>query len=126
MTKDEAKQHLATILPPGARIYTVLRHVSRSGMMRHVDAYAMVDNRPEYLNGYIAALTGIRRTKEGYLKMGGCGYDVGHEVAYVTSSCLYREGFSCIGDRCPSNDHSNRVKTDYHKGGGYALRHEWM
>ena len=38
--------------------------------------------------------------------------------------------FACIGERCPSNDHSNREKGPadgspwYHSDGGYALRSE--
>ena len=37
---DEAREHLLRFLKPGSEVYCVLRHVSRSGMRRHIDFYS--------------------------------------------------------------------------------------
>lgn len=124
-------EKLRKFLPPGSTVYTVLRHVSRSGMMRHIDAYAFVDGVKLYLSGYIAQAVGYTRTHEGAIKSQGCGMDMGYEIMYNTARSIYGESFPCTGeDRCPSNDHNNGDRT-YTKGkphsdGGYALRHEWI
>lgn len=41
--KDQAEAiaRLRELLPPGATAYSVLRHVSRSGMQRQIDFYAL-------------------------------------------------------------------------------------
>lgn len=64
------------------------------------------------------------------LVVNGCGMDMGFHVVYELGYTLYgRDGFICIGERCPSNDHSNGDR-DYtphaHTDGGYALRYEWL
>lgn len=40
--RNEARENLLKILKPGMRVYTVLRHVSRSGMMRHISVMVPV------------------------------------------------------------------------------------
>lgn len=37
--RQEAIQHLRELIKPGDKVYTVLRHVSRSGMTRGIDVY---------------------------------------------------------------------------------------
>ena len=42
------------------------------------------------------------------IRVGGCGMDMGFHVVYNLSRALYRDGrFVCMGEDCPSNDHSN-------------------
>ena len=54
---------------------------------------------------------------------------MGFAVIYELSQALFPKGFECIGEKCPSNDHSNGDR-DYtphhHNSGGYALKHRWM
>lgn len=137
--REEARERLRALLPPGSTVYTVLRHVSRSGMMRHIDVYAILDGEPRWLSGYVSKATGIPRVKDA-LKVGGCGMDMGFHVVYTLSHALYGKGYGCIGSGCPSNDHNNPGprRDDYtphvaseepgnysnwHRDGGYALRH---
>lgn len=40
--RNEARENLLKILKPGMRVYTVLRHVSRSGMVRHISVMVPV------------------------------------------------------------------------------------
>ena len=125
----EARARLRELCPPGSVVYTVLRHVSRSGMSRRIDLYTMVDGEPRWLSGYFKAAEGIKPGKYDAITVPGCGMDMGFHLVYNLASMLYREGFECIGETCPSNDHSNgdRDRTPHmHRDGGYTLRHRWL
>jgi hypothetical protein len=81
---------------------------------------------------YIAVrcVPGWRRDERyGGIKQHGAGMDMGFGLVYTLSRSLYPNGFECIGERCPSNDHSNGDR-DYtphtHSDGGYALQQAWL
>lgn len=130
---------LRELLPPGSTVYSILRHVSRSGMQRRISFYCIADRgfsadpRPEpvFLDGYVATALGMscHPSKDG-LTVNGCGMDMGFHVVYSLSYALFGgKGWTCSGERCPSNDHLNGDR-DYsphqHKDGGYALSHKWL
>jgi hypothetical protein len=143
----ERQEHIERLhdhIKPGDSIFTVLKHVSKSGMYRVIDVYRMDDNEPIRISFGVAIATdmGYDRRHEG-VKAQGCGMDMGFEVVYQLSSVLFPDGFDCTGDKCPSNDHHNRVERPTnactgegcqnlncvpwrHSSGGYALRHKWM
>lgn len=101
-TKTEiegARERLAGLLRTGDTIYTVLRRVSRSGMEREIELYAVRDNRPVYLTRSVAALLGYPVGDRG-LKVRGAGMDMGFHLVESLSRVLYRES--------------------------YALSHEWL
>ena len=138
--QEEAKEYLRTLIKPGDTVYTILRHVSRSGMMRIIDPVIMTtDAGPYSITGWTAKALGepLDRDRWG-VKVGGCGMDMGFHLVYNLSYTLFPDGFGCIGEHCPSNDHSNdgmrpqgRTSIDYspdrhHQDGGYALRHKWL
>ena len=116
MNKQEAKERttraetaLREILKSGDTVYTVLRHVSASGMQRRIDCYAIgTDRRPHYLSGYMEAvgLGRLHKTKQG-LVVNGCGMDMGYHLVNNLSMHLFCKG------------------TYTHKG-AYALKHEWI
>lgn len=140
---DDAVARLRELLPPGSTVFCVLRHVSRSGMQRIISFYALVPDGkggtyPQYLDGYISSAVGLPRAsgmRDG-LKVNGCGMDMGFHVVYELGYALYgRGGWGCIGERCPSNDHSNgdrnyakhtKRRPHLHTDGGYALRSQWL
>jgi uncharacterized Zn ribbon protein len=99
---EYAKNSLRNILKNGDTVYTILRHVSTSGMSRRIDLYTFRDNKPVYLSGLYAMMQGEEPPENGY-KVGGCGMDMGFHLVYSMSSMLFD------GDR-----------------GGYELRHEWL
>jgi hypothetical protein len=122
---------LRELLPPGSEVKTVLRHCSKSGMMRVVLPLYKGERIP-----YIDEVTQFKYNKnhDGFT-VHGCGTDVGFELVYNLSSAIYRNGFDCIGNgpfgnRCPSNDHVNirdqSQMPKHHKDGGYALRQRWV
>jgi hypothetical protein len=129
LLKAEALENLRAILKAGDTVYTVLRHVSSSGMSRRIDLYVVRDNEPRYLTGSVARLLDYRQHNDGGVIVSGCGMDMGFHVVYELSRVLFQGRFQCIGEHCPSNDHSNGDRNHEpheHSDGGYALRHKWI
>lgn len=126
----QAMKFLSEYLLPGTVVYTVLRSVARSGMSRTLSVVMIGKDGPWDITDYVAVVLGDNRQKDGSLRVGGCGLDVGMSTVYNLSTLLYRAGFICTGhENCPSNDHANGDR-DYtphlHRDGGYALRHRWI
>ena len=124
--RDEARDTLRAILPPGSTVSTKVLHVSRSGMSRTIGLYAIDTDhtgRP-----YIRDISALAATAAGFtfdrdrwgIKTGGTGMDMTFHAVYGLSRALYPDGYRCTGSdgytprgrrakapRCPSNDHSN-------------------
>lgn len=138
--QTETAQNIETLramIPAGTTVYTILRNVSSSGMSRNIDVYVMIDNEPRWISGYVRDILEMPEAKDGSIRVGGCGMDMGVSLVYGLSRRLFPDGFDCIGEHdnyyrdCPSNDHSN-IRRDnpelpkHHSDGGYALKHRWM
>lgn len=130
--RESAIAKLRDWLTPGDTVYTILRSHSRSGMSRTIGLVLLRDGADLHPNWAAATAIGmpLDRHREG-IRVGGCGMDMGFHLVYELSSVLFRDGFDCLGDRCPSNDHSNYRKggppcPTHHTDGGYALRHRWL
>lgn len=158
--KAEAIARMHEWVKPGSTVYTILDHVSRSGMSRRVRVVVMVPGAtpdqgevPIHPNHAVATAIGAKLVRGGMsdsIRIDGCGFDAGHEVVYSLGYALYPAGFGCIGEGCPSNDHSNGDR-DYtphgicadckeashepalghdfkhwHRDGGYALKQRWL
>lgn len=127
MNADELRE----ILPPGTEITCVLRHVSRSGMLRIIDPVVITPAGRHIHIGYsLAPITGhtYDHKREG-VRCHGAGMDMGMDLAYTIGRALYPEGFTCTGNKCPSNDHSNGDRiyaAHHHADGGYCLPHRWI
>jgi hypothetical protein len=130
--RAEAIARMHEWVKPGDTVYTILRHVSRSGMQREIGIVLLlseerrqdvdtrhggrtpVDLHPNYA---VAEIIGARVGKHDGVIVGGCGMDMGFHVVYTLSRYLYPDGFGCIGAGCPSNDHGNGDR-DYTAHGG--------
>lgn len=132
--RDQALATLREDVQPGDTLWTVVRHVTSSGMTRWIDVYKLVDGDRVYLSHAAAHATGRKvnnRNHDG-VECGGCGMDMGFDLVYSVSRAMFPDGFDCIGDGCPSNDHSNdRGARNYspdrhHTDGGYALKQRWL
>lgn len=141
--REQQIEQLRKMLPPGSTVHTILKHVSKSGMYRVVDLYAIVPGDetdakrgepcvPLRISWGASVAAGMRydRKHEG-VGVGGCGTDVGFEAVYNLALTLYPDGFTCIGERCPAADHSNgdRNYAPHHHEkfqGAYALRQRWL
>jgi len=126
--QDEARRELRKFIRPGATVWTVLRHVSRSGMMRHIDLYVIRKNRPRWISGLVAkALSDTTDAKTGAVKAGGCGMDMGFHLVHSLSCALH--GYKSKGDDAKEA----RTKgvpfwkpRPGHYRAGYSLGHEWL
>lgn len=127
--RQEAIDTLKKWLCPGDTIYTKLIHVSRSGMYRVIDLYVMRDNEPLRLSWSVGTiLEGYDKKQEG-ARARGCGMDMGFHLVNNLGYVLFPEGFTCTGDKCPSNDHANGDRNHephHHKSGGYAFNQRWL
>lgn len=134
--EQECKDQLRKWIKPGDTVYTVLKHVSRSGMYRAIDLFVIHDNRPVRVSGWASDLLEGYDNRHEACRASGCGMDMGFHLVYNLSYLLFPE-YDCLADSlkdspyryCPSPDHVNhngdcRSNTTHHDG--YALRHEWM
>jgi len=109
----EAILHLREVLKPGDTVYTVLRHVSRSGMSRNIDLYYMADGEPQWISGYVGHAIGSPQSRKNWersqgLTVGGCGMDMGFHIVNSLSYVIFPQ-YQCLGKdgHCPSNYHVN-------------------
>lgn len=129
LQRDEARERLRVLFPPGSEVHCSVTQVARSGMSRQIAVYAIEDGQIRNVSRWVAWATESRLSKsDDAVIIGGCGMDMCFALVYNLSHALYRDGFTCTGETCPSNDHSNppRPARDgkmHHSESGYALRH---
>ena len=136
--RDQARAELRELIKSGDTIYTILRHVSRSGMSRIIDCHIITPAGIKWIGRYVARAIGCAYTEKngGGLHVGGCGMDMGFSIVNSLSYALYHE-YQCIGENCRAADHVNR-RGNYnelpayprdgkmkHKD-GYALNQKWL
>ncbi len=111
-------------LKPGATVHTILKHVSSSGMTRHIEC-VIPQRNGEILNitYFVAGVTGWRLAHNGGLIVGGCGMDMGFHTVYTLGRYLYPKGF-----KLPKNKKYGRNgdTSGFDKDGGYALNQRWI
>ena len=75
----EAAQELGNILKdiPTDTIYTVIRHISTSGMQREISVKMIDAGRIIHLDYLVSTATGRKLGKHGGIVMKGCGMDMG-------------------------------------------------
>lgn len=103
------RKELKELLKKGDyRVYTILRHVSRSGMFRIIDCFVIVDNSPLWIGASVAKILGFKYDfdRQG-IKISGCGSDMGYEIVYGLSCELY-------------------CKERYEHDKAYTLKHSWL
>jgi hypothetical protein len=107
--RDYAREQLLThYVNEGSRVYTILRHVSSSGMSRDISlVVADKDGRISDITYYAADALGYRLIeRNGFraIRVNGCGMDMGFHLVYNLSSVLFHGQ-----DRA-----------------GYILKQEWL
>jgi len=128
-TKQEQENSVILLkkyLKPGDTLYTVLRHVSKSGMYRAIDCYSIkcVKGKVEkqWLS-YLVAKAIRERFDERWEAIGvsGGGMDMGYYLMMGLSYTLH--GHNPKGDGGKSPGVSPRPG---HYQAGYSLNHEWI
>jgi len=123
--KEEALTYLRMVLRPGAKVYTKVEHVARSGMSRRISLYMAIieDNKPEIVNvtWYVARALGYKRNPhDGGITVSGCGMDMCFETVYNLGRVLFPKGGSLKHSprRAQEERAGNKIECD----GGYLLR----
>lgn len=141
--RDEAIARLREWVKPGDTLYTILRHVSASGMTRRISV-KLVERKNG--GGMMSDLTWnvakacdyrVNSGRHEGLVVTGVGMDMGFAVVNDLSYVLYPT-YKCVGkgrkhgDGCPSNAHVNSGpdRDKYGRGvvhsDSYALRQRWL
>ena len=104
--KAEALERLREMVKPGDKVFTILHHVSKSGMFRRIGLRAVGTHSDGsrcllYLDGYASKVLGINFRKrpgtdyrEDGLPVSGCGMDMGFSLVYDLGYHLYGDGYS--------------------------------
>lgn len=105
--RDEQIEKLRKWFPRDSTVYTILRHVSRSGLQRQISVVCLLPEGGKIIdlhpNWSISRITSYRLNIGGMhdaLIVNGCGMDMGFDLAYNLAHTLY--------------------------GDGYALKHRWL
>lgn len=74
-------------------IYTILRHVSKSEMLRVIDVVIFENNEPCFIGYEMAQALGWKwDTKHRGIKVSGCGMDMGFHLVYSYAALVYKDG----------------------------------
>ena len=120
----DARATLLKLLKPGTTVYTILRHVSSSGMTRIIDPILIDKHGHTFFIQHAVAVLTDRTINDRYcgIKVSGCGMDMGFELVYILSRILYPAGF-----RLRKGQWHNSLKPGQKcKDGGYALKQRWL
>ena len=149
--RDNAFATLRGALKPGDTVYTVLKHVSRSGMLREIQCIVTDkrDGRPWDITYFVARVTDNSIGPHYGVRVTGCGMDMGFAVVYSLSRYLFPDGFgytmyknttSRIGTLPKSKAEAEKLaakgyqarrgrngdRSGWDYDGGYALNHRWL
>tara|TARA_Y100000004_G_C8791526_1_gene359459 strand:+ start:39 stop:350 length:312 start_codon:yes stop_codon:yes gene_type:complete len=95
-----SKEWLKKYLKKGETIYTISRHVSKSGMLRHISFYIMRDNQPYCIDGNVAKVLDMKFNKNNdALKVSGTGMDMGYHIVHNLSMALFDDGYYLAQNR---------------------------
>lgn len=133
--RQEAIKRLLRTVEPGDSVYTLVRHVSKSGMQREISLVAIdrstivlpIDSRDgiaklgresiSTIDYWAARALGYRIGKHGGIVVGGCGMDMGFHLVYSLGRTLWPDG--------TAKPHGRR-NGQPDRDGGYALKHGWL
>ena len=134
--KREAIETLRKWLKPGTKVYTILRHVSSSGMSRSISLVVPVREKGRdgkmrtdmiHLDGNAARALGYTfDRKNGGIKMSGAGMDMGFHLVYNLGRTLFPNGGSLKNTNGARASQAERAGETREDDGGYLLRHEWL
>jgi len=91
--RERATESLKKLVPPGATVYTVVKHVARSGMMRRIAPIAVVKGKVVNLSHLASRALGWTWTDDGAVKVQGCGMDMAFHLVYQIAEAIYGDGY---------------------------------
>lgn len=116
--RDELLQTLRENIKPGQTVYTILRHVSASGMSRDISVITIAsDGSVRQWDYAVAKVLGYSLAKREGVRVSGCGMDMGFHLVYALGRALWPNG--------TPEPHSTR-NGEPDSDGGYALKQRWL
>lgn len=116
--KEAAIRELKKKLKPGDDVYTIVRHVARSGMSRSIDLYIARKREIISITWLVSkALEENIDRNHGGIRIAGCGMDMGFALVYDMGRVMWPKG-----TRKPHGTRNGVPDTD----GGYALKQRWL
>ena len=101
---EEYKETLKGIFPKGSTVYTVIRHVSSSGMTRDVGIVGIFNDprnsgklQTVHPNYAVACLLGLKHEpsdRRDCVRIEGCGMNMCFEIVYRLAIVLYGDGYA--------------------------------
>lgn len=120
--RENALKSLREKLKAGSAVYTIVKHVSSSGMTRHISLFIVSKGEIVCIDWEASHIIGWKRNKtNGALVIGGCGMDMGFHAVYTLGRHLFPKGFKLPKGKIGRNGDKSGFDTD----GGYALKQEW-
>ncbi len=89
--REAQRAKLQEWLKPGDTVFTILRHVSQSGMLRRVQPIIFKDNQPLWIGYSAAAVADLPLDKNGNIVVKGCGFDAAASVVESLSWHLFKD-----------------------------------
>ena len=95
--RNEAIDALKNVrgIQAGDTLYTIVKHVSSSKMLRVIRVIQINGNEPFYISYRAAQALGwpYDEDKEG-IRVSGCGMDMGFHTVYELSGALFKDGYA--------------------------------
>jgi hypothetical protein len=105
---------------PGAKVYTSVVHVARSGMSRHIRVFLVKRGDVSDVTWHVARVLGMRRANDGGLVVGGCGMDMCFHTVYCLGRAMFPKGGNL--KHSPRRAQEEREGATREIDGGYLLR----
>lgn len=127
MKKEEIKDFKKLLRKAKYTVYTKVNHVARSGMMRAISSYVIVNNKPVCIDWEIEKITSYKQnnTHDG-LTVHGCGMDMGFSLVYNLSSVLYPKGFKSHRRNAINGMKPGDNGYEWDQDGGYRITQKWL
>jgi len=126
--RQEAIEELRAMLKPGQTIYTVLRHVSKSGMSRDISLHIGAGSDVQTITWLAARALGWQLKEvhgSNAIRCPGCGMDMGFHLVYSLSRVLFPDGFR-PRDAGKSYGRNGTSADELDTDGGYCLQQHWI
>lgn len=114
---EQARAKLREMLKPGQTVYTILNHVSSSGMSRRISLCIGDGQEVRDITPWVAQSMGETVHDKGGIVVSGCGMDMGFHLVYNLGRRLWPDG-------TPEPHGTRNGQPD--RDGGYALKHRWL
>ena len=97
MNAEEARTYLLGAVGKGDVVYSVIRHVSSSGLSRDISFFVVKDGGLVNISNYIVALWGGKpkeRNGGWVVRVRGTGMDMAFSIVYDLAHTLFKDGYA--------------------------------